>query len=76
MLTLFNCCIYVALCIDAQLVVSIRLESMYGNAGSGFQRVLLAASKHKRSRGRDEIDTKEWEGKTRHRQVASHLSQC
>jgi hypothetical protein len=38
----------VALCIDPQLVVSIRQKAKSGEAESGFHRVLLAESKHKR----------------------------
>jgi|SRR5882762_325180 len=66
MLTLFNRCIYVALCSAAQLVASIGQKSRSVSAESAVHRVLLAASKHKRSGGSDETKRKNCEEKTHH----------
>jgi hypothetical protein len=49
MLTPPNCCIQVALCIDAQLVVSIGQKADPAPQSLGFRRVLLVESKHKRN---------------------------
>jgi len=49
MLTQFRWCIYVALWIDPQLVVSIRQKANQARRSLEFHRVLLAESKHKRS---------------------------
>jgi hypothetical protein len=51
MLTPPNCCIQVALCIDAQLVVSIGQKADPAPQSLGFRRGLLAEGEHKRPVG-------------------------
>jgi hypothetical protein len=54
MLTPFQWCISVALCIDAQLVVSIRQKADSAARSLGFHRVILGESRHKRTRRKNQ----------------------